>query len=95
MDMNRADFMRAAPAALVAIASLPEVPESRQPLVGYIHANDVAGEVAAVHLDGVDVDMVFECNDVEGWLRRYAGVSRERGDPAVQYLTGKVEVFWK
>jgi hypothetical protein len=46
-----------------------------------------------VTLNGKRVDGVFECNDVEGWLRRYAEPDGQMH--RVEYLTGTVRVHWK
>ena len=64
---------------------------------GHVVAGDAqAMRVDYVTLNGARVENVIECNDVEGWLRRYVdlGSLKSISDPQFQYRTGQVRIHW-
>jgi hypothetical protein len=90
--MDRGEFLRGLGALPVALAK----PADEYIPCGYLHANDCGGLVDHVTLDGRRITDVFETNDVDGWLRRYA-TDPDTGERTlrVEYLTGRVRVIWK
>lgn len=68
--------------------------------VGRLRAGDFARDprvdrVKAVTLDGVEVPLVIELDDREGWLRRWMPGPGNNHEPLIERLDGEVRVIWK
>jgi hypothetical protein len=103
--MNRRDFMRnTLPMAVIGATTVAGIANAPPPgnyrFAGHIHANDAAmWSIDYITLDGERVERVWECNDVEGWLRCHVGGFGTLGGHherlRIEYRTGVVRLHWK